>query len=69
MFAIEGWQDINLENLFDQSEAERHLQREIISPLEASLDHLLVTPPSHFKLQKVSGWVEGFALATRSDND
>ncbi len=25
--------------------------------LEASYDHLLVTPPSHFTPQKVRGWV------------
>jgi hypothetical protein len=27
--------------------------------LEASLDHLLVTPPSHFTPQKVRGFVDG----------
>jgi hypothetical protein len=35
----------------------RHLQKEIINPLEASLDHLLITPPPHFRLQKVKGFV------------
>ena len=28
--------------------------------LEASHDHLLVTPPSHFAPQKVRGWFDGF---------
>ena len=35
-------------------------QREILSPLEASLDHFLITPPSHFMTQKVRGFVDGF---------
>jgi hypothetical protein len=30
------------------------------NPLEVSLDHLLITPPSHFRLQKVGGFVVGF---------
>jgi hypothetical protein len=29
--------------------------KELLGPLEASLDHLLITPPSHFRLQKVIG--------------
>ena len=29
-------------------------------PLEASHDHLLITPPSHFIPQKVRGWVGRF---------
>jgi hypothetical protein len=38
----------------------RRPQREILSPLEASQDHLLVTPPSHFTPQKVRGFVVKF---------
>ncbi len=38
----------------------KYPQREILSPLEASHCHLLVTPPSHFKLQKVKGFVGRF---------
>jgi hypothetical protein len=38
----------------------RHPQREILSPLEVSLDHLWATPPSHFTPQKVRGFVVGF---------
>jgi hypothetical protein len=38
----------------------RHPQREIISPLEVSQDYLLITPPSHFRLQKLGGWVGRF---------
>jgi len=37
----------------------RHPQGKIISPLEVSPDDLLVTPPSHFKLQKVRDFVVG----------
>jgi len=33
--------------------------REFGTPLEVSHDHLLVTPPSHFTPQKVSGFVDG----------
>jgi hypothetical protein len=33
----------------------RYLQREILSPLEASYNHLLISPPSHYRLQKVRG--------------
>jgi len=40
-----------------KAEAGRHPQGEIISPLEASLDHLLVTPPSHCCPQMVEGLV------------
>jgi hypothetical protein len=32
---------------------------EILSPLEASLDHVWTTPPSHFTPQKVRGFVDG----------
>ena len=32
--------------------------RELGTPLEASHDHLLVTPPSHFTPQKAKGWVD-----------
>ena len=39
---------------------EKNPQREILSPLEASLDQLWITPPSHFSFQKVKGFVEGF---------
>jgi hypothetical protein len=34
-------------------------QREIISPLEVSLDYLLITPPSHRDHIKVRGFVVG----------
>jgi hypothetical protein len=34
-------------------------QREIISPLEVSLDYLLITPPSHHDHFKVRGLVVG----------
>jgi hypothetical protein len=34
-------------------------QREILSPLEASHDHLLITPPSHRAQLKVRGFVVG----------
>jgi hypothetical protein len=40
--------------------SEGSLQKENRSPLEASLDHLLKTPPSHFSPQKVRGWVGRF---------
>jgi hypothetical protein len=33
--------------------------------LEVSLDHLLISPPSHFTLQKVRGLVVGFAWFRR----
>jgi hypothetical protein len=39
----------------------RHPQREIINPLGASFDHLII-PPSHFKLQRVRGFVERFFM-------
>ena len=35
-------------------------QREFLASLEASHDHLVITPPSDFKLQKVRGLVVGF---------
>jgi hypothetical protein len=38
----------------------KNLQKGIKTLLEASHDHLLVTPPSHFKPQKVRGWLGGF---------
>jgi hypothetical protein len=37
----------------------KHPQREIITPLEVSLDHLLITPPSHRDHLKVRGFVVG----------
>ena len=37
-----------------------------MSPLEASHDHLLVTPPSHFTLQKAKGQVNGFTRLRRN---
>ena len=40
---------------------------EILSPLEASLDHLLVTPPSHFTPQKAEGFVVGL-ITYRGNN-
>ena len=43
-----------------KDETGRHPQREILSPLEALHDHLLVTPPSHFSPQKGKGFVVGF---------
>jgi hypothetical protein len=39
-------------------EAGRHPQREILSPLEASHGQFLIPTPSHFKPQKVRGFVE-----------
>ena len=38
----------------------KNLQRSITPPLEVSYDHLLITPPSHFRLRKVRGWLGGF---------
>jgi hypothetical protein len=37
----------------------KSLQKGIPTLLEASRDHLLVTPPSHFTAQKVKGFVVG----------
>jgi hypothetical protein len=34
--------------------------REVLDPMEASYCHLLITPPSHCKLQKVRGLVGRF---------
>ena len=39
--------------------------REFLASLEASHDHLLITPPSDFKLQKVRGLVVGFTWLRR----
>ena len=39
----------------------KDLQKGITTPLEVSHDHLLITPPSHFRLQKVRGLVVGFS--------
>jgi hypothetical protein len=43
---------INLERLISEGQNRKHLQREIISPLEALHDHPLVTTSSHFTPQK-----------------
>jgi hypothetical protein len=37
----------------------KSLQKGITTLLEASHDHLLITPPSHRQLQKVKGFVVG----------
>ena len=37
----------------------KNLQKGITTLLEASHDHLLITPPSHFMPQKVKGFVVG----------
>jgi hypothetical protein len=37
----------------------KSLQKGITTLLEASHDHLLITPPSHFTPQKVEGFVVG----------
>jgi len=47
--------------------ADRHPQREILSPLEASLDHLQTTPPSHIAPQKVKGSGVGLLATGRND--
>jgi hypothetical protein len=64
-FRIRVSKAINLEGLIKKDETGRHPQREILSPLEASLDHLLITPPSHFTPQKVRGWVGRFFVNGR----
>jgi hypothetical protein len=46
---------------FKKTETGRRPQREILSPLGASLDHPLMTQPSHFTPQKVKGFVVGFS--------
>jgi len=51
---------INSELLIQIEKTDRHPQREILSPLGASLDHFLITPPTHFTIQKVRGLVVGF---------
>jgi len=38
----------------------KNLQESSWAPLEVSHDHLLITPPSHFTLQKVRDWVVRF---------
>jgi hypothetical protein len=42
----------------------KNLQRSITPPLEVSYDHLLITPPSHFRLRKVRGWLGDFCERT-----
>ena len=40
-----------------QGHKSKSLQKDIKILLEASQDHLLAPPPSHFGLQKVRGWL------------
>jgi hypothetical protein len=40
-----------------KTETGKHPQREILSPSDASHDHLLVPQPSHFTPLKVEGFV------------
>jgi hypothetical protein len=61
-FRIRVSKAINLEGLIKKDETGRHPQREILSPLEASHDHLLITPPSHFTPQKFKGFVGRFFM-------
>ena len=50
----------------------KSLQKDIKILLEASQDHLLAPPPSHFGLQKVRGWLgvlfERMIIYTSNDN-
>ncbi len=59
-FGIQINKAMNLECLIPKGRTGRYLQREILSPLEASLDHLYATPPSHFMTQKVRDFVVRF---------
>jgi len=66
MFGIRVSGAINLEPLiYNKDETGKHLQRELLIPLEVSLDHLLVTPPSHFMTQKVKDFVGRFVVNER----
>jgi hypothetical protein len=58
-FGIQVGKVINL-HLSKEDEAGRRPQREILTPLEASQDHSLVTPPSHLTPQKAKGYVDTF---------
>ena len=56
-FRSDGKQlELEREFIGDKSKS---LQKGITTLLEASLDHLWITPPSHFTLQKVRGFVDG----------
>ena len=47
----------------------KSLQESVWPPLEASLDHLQITPPSHFCPQKVEGLVVEFIIGYGGENE
>jgi hypothetical protein len=46
----------------------KNLQKGILTLLQASLDHLQITPPSHFTPRKVKGFVVGFTWLREGNN-
>ncbi len=59
-FRIRVSKAINLERPIKKTKPAGTPKEKILNPLGALHDHLLVTPPFHFKPHKVGGWIERF---------